>query len=185
MSSVSSSSSSSDDGNQIPDMDVFILAGRMAKLLADDCKSSGNRKKVLAQLANFYNMKLVPLNTVSQGSNQILNHLSKDSKTQGGSKDYSATTKKGQPPPNPIKRDPEYIKMSQDHLKAVEILKKFDRTSNEHHEQLKIVRQLEIAMADFKRARGRSVVAPAIAQNIVQSDNINGENKSSSPAVSK
>jgi len=171
MSSVSSSVS--DEINPVTDTDLFVLAGQMAKLLADNTKTASNRKKVLGQLATFYNMKLVPINTISQGSNQVLNHLSGSlnrlNMNAPSAKDYSPKTQKGQPPPNPIKRDPEYMKMSSEHLKAINELKPLIKGSNEHSEKLKHVRSLEDAMAKFKRERGRVVQSPAESQGITPS----------------
>jgi len=175
MSSSSSSSSSIDDkveNLQTSDMDLFILAGKIAKQLADGTKTNNDRKKVLVQLASFYGLKLVPMNTVSQGSNQILNHLSgnlsnlKLQENNNSNKNYSSKSVKGQPPPNPIKKDPEFIKMNSERDVYVNQLRTLQKGSDEHNNVLKHVREIEIAMAKFKRERGRIVHAPAETQNI-------------------
>lgn len=170
-SSSSSSSVGNDDNLHIDDMDLFILAGKLAKQLADGAKTNSDRKKVLSQLAAFYQLKLVPMNTVSQGSNQILNAFTNvkisDNNKQVDKDKYVPTTKKGQPPPNPVKRDPEYIKMSSVHLDLQNKLRTLTKGTDEHTNVLGQVRKLEQDMAKFKQDRGRNVVAPAVTQGIV------------------
>lgn len=164
-SSSSSSSSSSDGGvNSVTDdLELFVLAGRMAKILADGAKTNSNRIKVLSQLATFYQMKIVPLNTISQGSNQVLNHLSnqKEKKPQVDQSKYSTKSNKGQPPPNPVKKDPEYMKMSSEHQTLQRTLATLNKGTDAHTNTLNRVRELEHQMTDFKKQRGRSAVDPS------------------------
>lgn len=158
---------SSHDKDAKENLDVFILASELMKTLARHTDSNAIHKKALSQLASFYNMKLVPMNSVSQGSNQILNHLSgSQSKKEVNNKSFAVTSQKGQPPPNPVKRDPEYIKMSKQHDDLIEKVKTLNKGTDEHHNVLKSIRAVEVAMANFKRQRGRNIVAPAETQGI-------------------
>jgi len=163
-SSSSSSSHDNDKGsNTIDDLELFVLAGRMAKLLADGTKTNSDRRKVLSQLATFYQMKVVPLNTVSQGSNQILNHLS-NQKVQERKVDpakFTPKTSRGQPPPNPVKKDPEYLKMSSEHQTLQRTLATLNKGTEEHTNILSKVRDLEHRMTKFKQERGRKAVDPS------------------------
>jgi len=152
-----------DDNLTITDLDLFILAGKMAKLLVENTKTNSDRKKVMSQLANFYQMKLVPLNTVSQGSNQILNHLSQSAQKDNrvDKSKYTPSSQRGQPPPNPVKRDPEYMKMSSEHQTLQQQLRTLTRGTAEHDKVLDRVRELERGMTQFKQERGRNAKLPA------------------------
>jgi len=153
-----------DENLTITDLDLFILAGKMAKLLVENTKTNSDRKKVMSQLATFYQMKLVPLNTVSQGSNQILNHLSQSAQKGQSSVDkskYAPQSSRGQPPPNPVKKDPEYIKMSSEHQALQQTLRTLTRGNEDHDKVLNRVRELERDMTKFKNERGRNAKLPA------------------------
>jgi hypothetical protein len=152
----------SESNNTITDIDLFVLAGKMAKMLVEGTNTNSDRRKVLSQLATFYQMKLVPLNTVSQGSNQILNHLSMTAETKRNQESgaNAPVSKKGQPPPNPVKRDPEYMKLSSEHQTLQQHLRGLTKSTEEHTKTLTRVRELERLMTEFKNKRGRPAIEP-------------------------
>jgi len=173
-SSGSSSSSQPDrvGGDTIADMDVFITAGKMAKFLAEEVKTNAGRRKVLSQLAGFYGFKMVPVNAISQGSNQIINHLSglrlnqggggKSNNSSNGPKEkYSKVSKKGQAPPKAVKRHPKYLEMSTEHQTLIQKLKLLTKDTDEHKANLLRVRELERAMTAFKNSHGREAINPS------------------------
>jgi hypothetical protein len=151
-----------------PNLAVAKAAAVITSLLDDTKLTNAQKRRVLDIVAGGYKGKVVGSNQNTGNGYQPAASSEKakpappTQNTERADPGLSSVSKKGQAPPNPVKRHPDFLKMSQQRMAYVEELKKLAPGSASHAAKKKQVSDMEVAMATFKVEHGRKAIPPAV-----------------------